>query len=72
MSIPERQSYDEPRRVAPIFGETEQPGFVKTGDDTLHTITHVGQFPLNHVELKGKLMNVLHVLTIMKNLVSVG
>ena len=27
----------------------EQPGVVETGDDTPHTIEHVGEVPLNHV-----------------------
>ena len=50
----------------------EKPGVVKTGDDTPHTIQRVREVPLSHVEQKGKLMNVLHVPTITKNLVSVG
>ena len=50
----------------------EQSGVVETSDDTPHTIEHVGEVPLNHVKQKEKLMNVLHVLTITKNLVSVG
>ena len=50
----------------------EQPGVVATGDDTLHPIEHVGEVPLSHIGLKGKLMNVLHVPTITKNLVSFG
>ena len=45
---------------------------VATGDDSLHPIVHVGEVPLSHVGQKGKLMNVLHVPTITKNLVSVG
>ena len=45
---------------------------VETGDDTPHTIEHVGEVPLSHVGQKGKLMNVLHISTITKNLVSVG
>ena len=45
---------------------------VETRDDTLHTIEHVGEVPLSHVGQKGRLMNVLHVPTITKNLVSVG
>ena len=49
----------------------EQPGVVETGDDTPHLIEHVREVPLNHVGQKGKLMNVLHVPTITKNLVSV-
>ena len=35
-------------------------------------IEHVGEVPLSHFGQKGKLMNVLHVPTITKNLVSVG
>ena len=49
-----------------------QPGVVVTGDDTLHPITNVGEVPLSHVGQKGKLMNMLHVPTITKNLVLVG
>ena len=45
---------------------------VETGDDTPHLIEHVGEVPINHVRQKGKLMNILHVSTITKNLVSVG
>ena len=48
-----------------------QLGVVATGDDTPHPIVNVGEVPLSHVGQKGKLMNVLHVLTITKNLVSV-
>ena len=47
----------------------EQLEVVKKGDDTLHPIEHVGEVPLSHVGQKGKLMNVLHILTITKNLV---
>ena len=50
----------------------EQPRVVETSDDTPHTIEHVGEVPLNHVEQKGNLMNVLHIPTITKNLVSIG
>ena len=49
-----------------------QPGVVAAGDDTLHPIENVGEVPLSHVGQKGKLMNVLHVPTITKDLVSVG
>ena len=49
-----------------------QPGVVATGDDTPHLIANVSEVPLSHVGKKGKLMNVLHVPTIKKNLVSVG
>ena len=50
----------------------EQSGVIENGDDTAHTIEHVGKAPLNHVRQKGKLTNVVHVPTITKNLVSVG
>ena len=36
--------------------------------DIPHTIKHVGEVPINHVRQRGKLMNVLHVSTITKNL----
>ena len=49
----------------------EQSGVIETGDDTPHLIEHVGEIPLRHVGQKGKLMNVLHVPKITKNLVSV-
>ena len=49
-----------------------QPGVVATRDDTLHLIANVGEVPLSHVGQKGKLMNVLQVPTITKNLASVG
>ena len=49
-----------------------QLGVVATGDDTSHPIANVREVPLSHVGQKGKLMNVLHVPTITKNLVSVG
>ena len=45
---------------------------VEIGDDTPDPIEHVGEVPLRHVGQKGKLMNVLHVLTITKNVMSVG
>ena len=48
-----------------------QPGVVATGDDPPHPIPIVGEVSLSHVGQKGKLMNVLHVPTITKNLVSV-
>ena len=50
----------------------EQPGVVETGDDTPHTVEHVGEVPLSHFRQKGKLMNMLHAPAITKNLVSVG
>ena len=49
----------------------EQPGVVEIGDDTPHPIEHVREVPLNLIGQKGNLMNVLHVPTITKNLVSV-
>ena len=49
-----------------------QPGVVATEEDTPHPIENVGEVPLNHVGQKGKLMNILHVPTITKNMVSVG
>ena len=48
-----------------------QPGVVATRDDTLHPITNVSEVSLSHVGQKGKVMNVLHIPTIRKNLVSV-
>ena len=57
------------------FSYLEKPmqlGVVATGDDTLHRIKNVGEVPLSHVGQKVKLMNVLYVPTITKNLVSVG
>ena len=49
----------------------EKPGVVETGENTPHPIVHVREVPLSHVGQRGKLMNVLHVSTITKNLVSV-
>ena len=49
-----------------------KPGLVATGDDTPHLIANVGEVPPSHVRHKGKLLNVLHVPTITKNLVLVG
>ena len=57
------------------FSYLEKPmqlGVVATGDDTPHPIANVGEVPLSHVGQKGKLMNVLHIQTIPKNLVLVG
>ena len=48
-----------------------QPGVVATRNDTPHPIKNVVEVPLSHVRQKGKLMNVLYVPTITKNLVSV-
>ena len=49
-----------------------QPGVVATGDDSPHPIANVREIPLSDVRQEEKLMNVLHVPTITKNLVSVG
>ena len=52
------------------FSYLEKPehhGVVEIGDDTPHTIKHVGEVPLSHVGQKGKLMNVLHIPTITTN-----
>ena len=43
----------------------EQPGVAETGDDTPHTI-------LSHVGQERKLMNVVDIPTVAKNMVSVG
>ena len=51
----------------------KKPGYVETGDGTLHPIEHVGKVPLSMHDGKTKHMaDVLHVPTITKNLVSVG
>ena len=51
--------------------KSEQPGVAETGHDTPYPIVHGREVPLSHVQQKGKLMNVLHVPTITKNLVSI-
>ena len=53
------------------FSYLEKRGSSKPGDITLYTIEHVSEVSLNRVGQKGKLMNLLHVLIITKNLVSV-
>jgi hypothetical protein len=51
----------------------EKPGYVVTGDDTVHPIAHIGNVPLAMQDGKIKyLFDVLHVPNITKNLVSVG
>ena len=50
----------------------EQPGVVKTSDNTVHPIEHVGDVLLSHVGQKGLMRNILHVPTIAKNLVFDG
>ena len=53
--------------------EPSKPGYVETGDNTIHPIEHVGDVPLTLEDGKEKYMsNVLHVPTITKNLVLVG
>ncbi len=48
-------------------------GFVETGDDTTHPITQIGKVPLSMQYGQTKYLKyVLYVLTIIKNLVSVG
>ena len=49
----------------------KQSRAVETGNNTSHPIKHIGDVPLSHVGQKGQLRNVLHVLMITKNLVSV-
>ena len=49
------------------------PGYVETGDDTVHPIKHMGRVPLVMHDRKIKhLEYVLHVPMITKNLVSVS
>ena len=50
----------------------ERPDYVKTGDDTIHPIQHVGNVPFGEEGNQTYIKNVLHVPTITKNLVSVG
>jgi hypothetical protein len=53
--------------------DLKTPGFVKTGDDTTHPIIQIGKVPLSMQDGQTNyLKDVLHVLTITKNLVSVG
>ncbi len=53
--------------------DLKTPRFVETGDDTTHPITQIGKVPLSMQDGQTKyLKNVLHVLTIKKELVSVG
>ena len=50
----------------------DQPGYIETGDDTLHPIRHIGDVPFGKEGKKTCIKNVLDVPTITKNLVSVG
>ena len=48
-------------------------GYVQTGDDTRHSVELVGQIPLQDTcGTRNKLIDVLHVPTITKNLISIG
>ena len=51
---------------------SDQLGYVETEDNPTHPIRHVGNFSLEKEGNKTCIKNVLHVPTIMKNLVSVG
>ena len=51
----------------------ENPGFVETGDDTVHPIAHTGNVPLSLQNGNVKyLADVIHVPNISKNLISDG
>ena len=50
----------------------EQPGYVETGDDTIHPIQHIVNVPFEEEGNQIYIKNVLHVPTIKKNLISVG
>ena len=52
--------------------EPERPGYVETGEDTMHLIQHIGNVPFSEKGNQTYIKNVLHVPTITKNLVSVG
>lgn len=53
--------------------DPKTPGYVETGENTTHPITHIGEVPLSMQDGKMKyLADVLHVPNITKNLVSVG
>ncbi|KAH7286587.1 hypothetical protein KP509_32G014000 [Ceratopteris richardii] len=47
-------------------------GYVETGDVTTHEISHVGDVALDDKEERRCFKNVLHVPTIIKNLVAAG
>ena len=49
----------------------DQPGYVETGDDTTHTIRHIGNVPFGNNDEQTYLKNVLHVPTITKKLVCI-
>ena len=51
----------------------KKPGYVKTGNKTLHPIEHVEKVPLSmHDGKTNHMVDVLHVPTITKNLIFVG
>ena len=52
--------------------EPKRPGVVETSDDSTHMIEHIGDVALSNHDNKGYMTDLLHVLTITKNLVSVG
>jgi hypothetical protein len=53
--------------------DLKTPGFVEIGDDTTHPITQISKVPLSMQDGQTKyLKDVLHVLTITKNLVLIG
>ena len=70
----------KPHDLSCGFGEwfdkmlpTQTQGYVVTGDDTQHAITHTGSVPLRMHDGRIKNMSdVLYVPSISKNLVSVG
>ena len=52
--------------------ELDRSGYVKTGEDTSHPIQHVDNVAFSREGNQTYIKNVLHLLTITKNLVSVG
>ena len=46
--------------------------YVETGEDNMHPIRHIGNVPFDKESKQTYIKNVLHVPTIMKNLVFVG
>ena len=52
--------------------ELERHGYGETGEDTTHSIRHISNVPFGEEGKQTYIKNVLHVPTIMKNLVSVG
>ena len=53
------------------FLTLEKSMVVETSDNTLDPIKHIEDFLLSHVSQRRTMRNVLHVLTISKNLVSI-